>query len=773
MSKDKTIINPQFYYRGNDIVKLWEQYLKANQGNQGQNIKFFTAEDTVNTMFNGLTQVKEIAIVLNADDTLYKNEEGVSITLCGEVNYEDSDIAQKIQNALKQLKEYNNSHEENKITNHVIIFPYHASPLHWNLGSISLAVESDSISNLAVSIYEPFGGTSVAESKILAQIDGIIIQDKSIVKVDNVKQQHDASSCGAITAENGKEFLKRDDDGNNLLQKLYTPGAKELRQNHIKEIDLDAFSEAQLYDEVYEAEGDKKIDGQEDIIEFLKSVINKNDYDWVKDVLNNILSQSQDGILRASFNLFKTFIVQLSVSDTDNLDKYQSILKDNLEFQDGAINLINALAKKAQESVDSKHSQKNISNQNPIYKKPQLYIKIDDKDIFEYTDETIEKEIASGSITPTTFKSRTLNNEWYVDQYSYQDNCAMRYGINTLDKSMQSIIEKHNTSERTLLDKQNNPALSNFSKMTGKKENIKTYMEYANANITEIEKNILEIAKKNTSYEKPAVLIDLFARHNNKGKYDSNFRGNEGKEYKLGDIKYNNDGSIETHTVVMYKQGDQYFIIDPSNATFSNILACVKDVVVCFDKEFQIYKPQDDNIGPDQKQWRDCIDIAVKIAFNLNRYTPTIDIQQQDKENFYFLERAALQKHDFVETLTNNNAMNQSLPSEIKAYVFRAQQSSNILEQKLSAVWLKIMHAVHKNVIDKITFLKFRTEDPLDTMIENFFAKDFDSHRHAISELKNLISVDILSSNGISTDEVVQLIGLAKLECDNINNEHA
>lgn len=181
MSKEKIVANPQFYYRGNDIVKLWEQYLKTNQGNQGQAIKFLTAEDTVGTMFNGLTQVKEIAIVLNEDDTLYKNKEGVSISLCGEVNYEDNDIAQKIHTALEQFKKYNNSHEENKITDHIIIFPYHAGPLHWNLGQIVLTMDEDILQNLKIAVYEPFGGKSVAEDKILKQI--IDVDNKETLKI--------------------------------------------------------------------------------------------------------------------------------------------------------------------------------------------------------------------------------------------------------------------------------------------------------------------------------------------------------------------------------------------------------------------------------------------------------------------------------------------------------------------------------------------------------------------------------------------------------------
>lgn len=358
MSKSKKLANPQFYYRGNDVVKLWEQYLKANKGNQGQAIKFFTTEATVDTMFHGLTQVKEIAIVLNEDDTLYKNKEGASLTLCVEVNYEDIDITQKMQASLEQLKEYNNSHEENKIIDHIIIFPYHAGPLHWNLGKIVLTMNKDIIQNLKVAVYEPFGGKSAAEDKILEQI--VDTDHKQTLKIENAKQQNDYASCGVITAENGKEFLKRDEDGNNLLHKIYSPKAKEIRQNHIQEINLDAFLEAQLLDEIYEAKGDKKIDNQTEIIEYLESVINTNDFNWVKDVLPNILSD-QDDILHDNFNLFKQFIVQLSVSDTYNLDKLQAILKNNLEFQEGAIDLIKELAENTQKLINPRHSQKSSS----------------------------------------------------------------------------------------------------------------------------------------------------------------------------------------------------------------------------------------------------------------------------------------------------------------------------------------------------------------------------------------------------------------------------
>ena len=38
----KNASNPDFLYRGNDIIKLWEQYLKNGRDNNGENIQFHT-----------------------------------------------------------------------------------------------------------------------------------------------------------------------------------------------------------------------------------------------------------------------------------------------------------------------------------------------------------------------------------------------------------------------------------------------------------------------------------------------------------------------------------------------------------------------------------------------------------------------------------------------------------------------------------------------------------------------------------------------------------
>ena len=685
MSKAK-IANPQFYYRGNDIVKLWEQYLKTNLGNEGQDVKFFvSSEDTVNSMFNELAQVKEMAIVLNLDNTLYKNKDGSSVTLCGEINYTSEDIKEKIAQVLDQLKEYNNSHEENKITDHIIIFPYHAGPLHWNLGRIVLTMQDDSINDFKIAVYEPFGGKSSDEDKILKQI--VDVGNKEAFKIDNIKQQNDASSCGAITAEDGKEFLKLNDDGDKLLEKIYRPGAKELRQKHIEEINLEVFSNAQLHNEAYEAKGDKVVDNKAEIIEFLKNIIKNNDYAWVQDVLNNILLQNQDdNVLRANLNLFKMFVVQLSISDTDNVDKCQAILNNSLEFQEGAVDLINALAKDVQKSVKSLALKKDSSVQNLSYKKPHLYIKIDDKDVFEYKDEAMEEEISGGSITPTTFKSRILDSglNWYVDKYSYKNNEVMRFGIN-----YKNIII--NDKDSLILDEK--VELYNPKKQKSKNSQSTVGIEQIAKSISHhfLEKELLE---KSINYllesnnDTNTVLVDIFARDNGGIKKDQE-----------------NIDCPEIHTVVLYKNPiklgqnkHEVLVIDPSNFSFSSHLSNLNGQIfhknlfeiITLHKMLQIYKANDsNNIGSDFNQYRDCTDIAVKIAFGLNGKKDLV------------INLNEIREVDSIKFISNNDTINDSIPGDVQTKHFvefplRIQQKSNT---KISEDVYKFSKTVKNNLL--------------------------------------------------------------------------
>ena len=222
--------NPKFYYSGHHIVKIWEQYLK-----NGENGIKFLVYDTneelkdEESIFIDLSQQKEVALVLNNRSSLYKNSSNQSITLCGEIDH-DSKGVENIEFALNQIKKYNQDNEL-KVNDHIIIFPYHVTSNHWNLGVISLNVNNDKeFNNATLSVYEPFGG-SLANLTLLNYISSNTqLKDISPVKSENhIKQQSDSSACGAITAEKIFSIKKK----NRLIYPKSTQKELKIYERHI------------------------------------------------------------------------------------------------------------------------------------------------------------------------------------------------------------------------------------------------------------------------------------------------------------------------------------------------------------------------------------------------------------------------------------------------------------------------------------------------------------------------------------------------------------
>ena len=370
--------NTGFLYRGNDIVKLWEQYLKS----LNPTIKFYLGDEGyVGSIFNGLAQNKEVAIVTNLDNTPYQNKDEKTITLCGEINYKGADVVDastfievRIQEITAQIKLYNDEASHGtKITNHIVIFPYHTGPLHWNLGQIELKFNQDDSSLLAayINIYEPYGGQASGYKDLIKDINSldafniVKIEQEKTVEPPLIKQQSDSSSCGAITAENGKEFLKHQADEGNLLKLPYKPGASELRERHIQEINEEAFFIAQRDNKAYAARGDKSIEHQFEITQLLKKLIQKPENDWIKQVI--ILTQAQeDDVIRDNLDLFKQFLIQLDFSDDTNSKISGSILRPNGSFKEGAIDLIKTLAWNINNNSSRDFSNNSSSNKEQL-----------------------------------------------------------------------------------------------------------------------------------------------------------------------------------------------------------------------------------------------------------------------------------------------------------------------------------------------------------------------------------------------------------------------
>lgn len=236
---------------------------------------------------------------------------------------------------------------------------------------------------------------------------------------------------------------------------------------------------------------------------------------------------------------------------------------------------------------------------------------------------------------------------------------------------------------------------------------------------------------------KKTALVDLFARHTKDGQYKSGHKY-EGQKFIPGYIKYTQDGILETHTVVLYKQDDKYLVIDPSNAEFSAILVGThNDIRVCFSKKFQVYQPIENAeekglLGYNQNKWRDCVDIAVKLAFNLNRNEQLIELEKFNEAEI--IKTDSLKNNISIEEISNNTEMHKILPGELDYYPLRTKQSSNIIEGKLYNTVLKYLFNTYKVLETKITEMNFvYIGKKFHSIREKYFSKEYNSEEYGIA----------------------------------------
>lgn len=359
-----------------------------------------------------------------------------------------------------------------------------------------------------------------------------------------------------------------------------------------------------------------------------------------------------------------------------------------------------------------------------------------------FSIDEVHEVTGDGSITPTThIHEHTVfldqNKAMFATRYAYEkkdgglQSDVVRFGINVSNintnknvhdhnksisfspydlKDLSSVIQKNitakayskNNSYKKLKDKKAQEQFLEEEKkklITEQENKIKEYKNFSKQNLTKIE---LEILLKSIEFLKnnnvKTVIIDIFARANKDGQYEGDHKLS-GKKYNTGDIKYEKDGNIETHSVVLFKHNNKYLVIDPSNAEFSNILiAGHDDVSVCLSKKFQVYKPDDNNnIGPSSEQWRDCIDIAVKLAFNINTSKHDIKINK-----FGIIEYDSLKNDQSIQEVSNNPTLYKKIPDELIYNFVRAKQTSDIKYQKLLSEALKLYVFVKEKTINLI-----------------------------------------------------------------------
>ena len=256
--------------------------------------------------------------------------------------------------------------------------------------------------------------------------------------------------------------------------------------------------------------------------------------------------------------------------------------------------------------------------------------------LLKHTTELKEKR----SITPDTHKSRTLvkdqeelvnfnllkgleffkkqvseeesimlqkepDNQFYVDEYQYKDNSVIRFGINKYYEGLKEELNIHNLKQIDFSGKKLE-TLSNISQET-------KYKEFSSLiQLTTLEQKVLTCALlhfQNIETVK-TILIDLFPR------------GTKPNDKGMINIP-KDDEPVDTHTVVLYNTGKKILIIDPNNPQFSAHLANFKPEILeatyTPNNLYKIYsRPEGSKTGFASDKFRDCIDIAVKLAFGLN-----------------------------------------------------------------------------------------------------------------------------------------------------------
>lgn len=225
-----------------------------------------------------------------------------------------------------------------------------------------------------------------------------------------------------------------------------------------------------------------------------------------------------------------------------------------------------------------------------------------------------------------------VSDRIFIKKYQYKDSKTsevLRFGINLKDKEVFQELIYYNKDLEKLLDKNPEDAKSNISGATKYKAFCSKYIKIADSENLAIKSAIsfLESSSNNIA------LVDVFKRESKAITDPKN------KKIVLTQVGGINLNEIDTHTVLLYKTtNNKMLVIDPNNPMFSSHLSQYIDDVYIIetlcdtDPKYKIYTPQsrDSDIGKTliekytsitgtkHDQYRDCIDIAVKIAFALN-----------------------------------------------------------------------------------------------------------------------------------------------------------
>jgi len=237
----------------------------------------------------------------------------------------------------------------------------------------------------------------------------------------------------------------------------------------------------------------------------------------------------------------------------------------------------------------------------------------------------------------------------FEDLYKCGSDEITRLGINTANM---------NPEQSTALASIYTPAIAKQASEKSKKSSASSKNSESIKTVAPLEVVLLSKAIKRLETSQ-TVLVDIFDKNDE------------------GAIRLDEEQKPKIHTVVLYKNladKSQVFVIDPSNSTFSKHLSVnslrlfgpiVPDTKIkTLPGELKIYSPpKEASIGPEPHQYRDCIDIAVKIAFGLNH------------EDIHDIQSITLSKA--ISSITNQRDIMENLFFKPKDAVAKIRQASD------------------------------------------------------------------------------------------------
>ncbi len=288
-------VNYTSFYNETMIIQVWDKYIKSKDLSYYYCDELMQSECYFSSLFDKKKNMKNAGLIVTSENDLYRRSDGSTVSVANVVNHEGGEgafdaIIYNIKIALNQIALWNEKNKDKLIGKHNIIFPYHQTDIHWNLGVFELNIFKDSITG-SIHAFDPYGGGSVSSSvanSIIDSVKEIFTLTAKKIKIERVerkfdehpKQQFDGSSCGPICAEDGKDFIDKGTDSSRLKIR-YEPGAVLLRLKHLNEVQDDDFVKKQWVDDRRYSDGtvkgDRTIKDKDKMIDALIAGINKLD----------------------------------------------------------------------------------------------------------------------------------------------------------------------------------------------------------------------------------------------------------------------------------------------------------------------------------------------------------------------------------------------------------------------------------------------------------------------------------------------------------------